>query len=85
MWHRNRDWKKLTSRTGKGPERQRDGDADLDYASENGFLAVWWANDGQRFQAIKTSLLQRSFICGGRRTTATDAPISLQFIDGASA
>ncbi|GBP30745.1 hypothetical protein EVAR_82487_1 [Eumeta japonica] len=45
--------------------------------SENGFLAVRWANDGQRFQAIKTSLLQPSFICGGRSTTATDAPIPL--------
>ncbi|GBP16298.1 5-hydroxytryptamine receptor 2B [Eumeta japonica] len=54
-------------------------------ALENGFLAVWWANDGHRCQAINTSLFQPIFICGGWSTTTTDAPISLRFIDGVSA
>ncbi|GBP85061.1 General transcription factor II-I repeat domain-containing protein 2B [Eumeta japonica] len=52
-------------------------------AAENEFLATCGQNDGQGLQT--TSLSQPSFMCGGRSTTATDASIPLQFIDGASA
>ncbi|GBP14913.1 hypothetical protein EVAR_75488_1 [Eumeta japonica] len=37
-------------------------------ASENGFLAVWWTNDRLRFQAIKTSIFQPSFMYDRRST-----------------